>query len=419
MPVPPHVRAVAFAAGLAVALGVPAARADIVIVEQDVEIEPDRVDTEDRPQDFRYWISRADCEGETSLTLPVKPTNLQTGSRLEVWLGFGDTDCALYDERTKEGTTCHMASTQQVNLDDVIDVVLTARQIASAGGYGDCIDESGTTAEGQALTVYFMLLTDVGQDAAAPNLATFPTGIDLVGPSAPTNVTAGPAGPLLNLSYDTTTGESEDGFLVFCEAVSTDGAGGAGGAGTTATTTAAATTTTTTAGGGEGGAGGAGEGGEGGAGGDGGATSSAATTTAATTTVATTSTATGSNPDECPLPTTFVSGALPPAITEELPFCGRIEGADGGNTRELTIGQLYVVAVAAIDELGNAGPLSELACATPEPVDDFFAKYRQAGGEAGGGFCSIEAPRARAWHVAAALACVAAVAGVRRARRRR
>jgi hypothetical protein len=70
--------------------------------------------------------------------------------------------------------------------------------------------------------------------------------------------------------------------------------------------------------------------------------------------------------------------------------------------------------VAAVDALGNAGPLSNVACATPKEVNDFFENYRNAGGSAGGGFCALgarPAPGAAAFFVVALL--------VRRWRRRR
>ncbi len=37
----------------------------------------------------------------------------------------------------------------------------------------------------------------------------------------------------------------------------------------------------------------------------------------------------------------------------------------------------------------NVGPVSNVACGTPEPVTDFYEAYRAAGGRGGGGFCSI------------------------------
>jgi hypothetical protein len=60
------------------------------------------------------------------------------------------------------------------------------------------------------------------------------------------------------------------------------------------------------------------------------------------------------------------------------------------NITGLTNGALYNVAVAAVDNSGNVGPPSPLVCQLPLPVDDFFKVYREAGGGAGGNFCSLD-----------------------------
>jgi hypothetical protein len=56
----------------------------------------------------------------------------------------------------------------------------------------------------------------------------------------------------------------------------------------------------------------------------------------------------------------------------------------------------YNIAIAAVDALGNVGPLSSLQCNEPEPIVDFWQSYRQDGGQAGGGFCALEAAGAPA-----------------------
>jgi hypothetical protein len=56
---------------------------------------------------------------------------------------------------------------------------------------------------------------------------------------------------------------------------------------------------------------------------------------------------------------------------------------------ELENGTLYAVGIAAVDNYGNPGNLSTIACATPEPINGFFEQYRAAGGNGGGGFCSL------------------------------
>jgi len=66
---------------------------------------------------------------------------------------------------------------------------------------------------------------------------------------------------------------------------------------------------------------------------------------------------------------------------------------DGGSG-PLIDGHQYAIAVAAYDDDGNIGIISNLGCQTPEPVTDFWDKYREDGGLAGGSFCSLEAPGA-------------------------
>ena len=58
----------------------------------------------------------------------------------------------------------------------------------------------------------------------------------------------------------------------------------------------------------------------------------------------------------------------------------------------LTNGIEYTVGVSGYDTIGNAGKMSDPACATPVPIDDFYKLYRQAGGIAGGGYCSVDEP---------------------------
>lgn len=62
--------------------------------------------------------------------------------------------------------------------------------------------------------------------------------------------------------------------------------------------------------------------------------------------------------------------------------------AESASIDGLTDGTQYSFAVVSVDEVGNPSLLSELACSTPQPVDDFFENYRDAGGTAGGGICA-------------------------------
>jgi hypothetical protein len=50
----------------------------------------------------------------------------------------------------------------------------------------------------------------------------------------------------------------------------------------------------------------------------------------------------------------------------------------------------YVFGVAAVDQLGNIGPVGNLVCGTPGPIADFWYDYVNDGGQAGGGYCALE-----------------------------
>ena len=79
--------------------------------------------------------------------------------------------------------------------------------------------------------------------------------------------------------------------------------------------------------------------------------------------------------------------------------CGSISGSTGSTVRIDQIagappvnGHVYAVAIAATDSFGNLGDLSAPICQFPEQTSDFWRDYRGAGGQSGGGFCSVEGP---------------------------
>jgi hypothetical protein len=63
----------------------------------------------------------------------------------------------------------------------------------------------------------------------------------------------------------------------------------------------------------------------------------------------------------------------------------------------LTTGHQYAITVAAVDSYGNIGPVGNLGCSTPTPVDDFYMAYTDDGGTAGGGYCALGAVGAPAF----------------------
>ena len=102
-------------------------------------------------------------------------------------------------------------------------------------------------------------------------------------------------------------------------------------------------------------------------------------------------------------------------------ICGSFAG---NNTNQATVTGLknqvnYTIAVAGSDAFGNAGPLSTPMCGVPVPVDDFWKRYRESGGLAGGGFCALQAVGMPVEaSVFAATGLFASVALFRRRRRR-
>lgn len=86
--------------------------------------------------------------------------------------------------------------------------------------------------------------------------------------------------------------------------------------------------------------------------------------------------------------TTFSAGGTMKLIPSQY-LCGQGSATSTQIlVKQLQDGKFYNVAVAAVDGVGNVGPLSNVACGEPIPVTDFWDRYRQANGSAGG-FCSV------------------------------
>lgn len=88
------------------------------------------------------------------------------------------------------------------------------------------------------------------------------------------------------------------------------------------------------------------------------------------------------------------------------------------NVGGLQDGFYYNLAVAAIDARGNVGPLSNVVCGEPVPVADFWRVYYDAGGRAGGGFCSADGVGTPAGTSGLGVLMVASMVAMARRRRR-
>ncbi|MCU0692588.1 MAG: hypothetical protein MUF54_14400 [Polyangiaceae bacterium] len=311
--------------------------------------------------DKRYWISRADCDADDEFTFPLSMSGF-ANSKLEVWASSGE-DCTKSDERGTNGGCWKVYGTSATQQDTIVPI--KARPIV-AGKNADataavCTPEDGETSNAEPVKLYFMLLT--GSDAKVHQLWD-KTSIDLVGPNPPTDVRAGAGDGILMLEWKSNSGDMD---LVkvqfFCDpkpgSEPTTGDAGTGNAGASGSGSAGAAGQ----GGSSGSAGAAGQGGgsgSAGAAGQGGGAQSAC-----------------------------VSENLKPGVLPDPEYrCGEVAGGVSGTIKGLKNEVQYAVAVAGVDALGNPGKLSNVACKIPRPTDDFFNVYREAGGQAGGSFCT-------------------------------
>ena len=344
-----------------------------------------------------WWVSHSDCVGDDVITFPVDLTG-QSGNSLEVWAGKNCTDKV---QREGDQATCwklHGSFPQKATVDvkvraqDFVAQKVKDSNSVGGGTDADC-NRTDVPPAGEAATLYFMLINSNNEMVAQD---TFESGFDVLGPDAPTDVSAGVGENRLVVSWTASTAEDRAGYNIYCESSTGPGsspaAGGAAGAaadaGADAATDAGSDATSTGSGGADSGSGGGGGVGGGSGGGSAG------------------------NPD-CP------SAALTPGTipTTSEHLCGSTASglATEANATGLVNGVTYAVAVAATDTLGNVGPLSKVACGSPQPVDDFFELYRRAGGKGGGGFCAIGAEPSSAGLALAGLALGAWL--VRRRRR--
>jgi hypothetical protein len=111
----------------------------------------------------------------------------------------------------------------------------------------------------------------------------------------------------------------------------------------------------------------------------------------------------------------------PPTVIDPVYLCGETTGAtaSSANVANLRNNTSYAIAVAAYDSYGNAGLLAGPTCGTPEQTDDFWDRYRAAGGGAGGSFCALDGPGLPASTAAVWLAGVGLAMVIVRRRRRR
>jgi MYXO-CTERM domain-containing protein len=363
----------------------------------------------DRDQEFRganenpFWINYDDCIKNDALTFSLGLRD-NSGYTLQVW-AVGNGDCTDKGLRSGTDADCWLVFEDQpteLKFDAKIPVrnIVAQRNKGSdtvtVGTIDDC--ENSGSANGDSRRLWFMLVDGNG-DVKGTAQSYDSTSVDLSGPAAPEGLTA--TGGERRLQVDWTSNATDDleQYELYCVAstaaatasvprfplqASTD-------AGSDAATDASIIDASTTddagatGAGGSGGAGGSSTGGGGGsndtdAGSDGGSSGSS----------------TGS--DKCGFATPLVPGERPSADLERCGTASRT--GSGGIAKNLINGVRYAVAAAGVDKSRNRGPLSDVACGTPEVIDDFFELYERAGGKGGGGFCAVhpgEAASSAAW----------------------
>jgi hypothetical protein len=85
-------------------------------------------------------------------------------------------------------------------------------------------------------------------------------------------------------------------------------------------------------------------------------------------------------------------GPAPPPLAARNPdfLCSDLLSTQTGTRLfRLQSGIPYAVGVVSIDKRGNASPLTEVVVQTPTATVDFYTGYRDVGGAAEGGFCSL------------------------------
>lgn len=415
------------------------------------------------PNTRQHWISHQDCVDDVKLTFRVAVNSPNADTSLFAYVGKSASlsstmvqDSCLYGIARNDPARCKELSVDSKNTGSPL-VVITAKDLNTRFGIDICGEAASADSTGPiSLQFYFLLQPGARDLGSNDSYAIYEnSGIDLWGPEAPTSLEVTSGDEELQLEFAGVTGAvgfnfySDDGTGVpdggIPVTTSTSGGGSSSTATTGSSSTSAAATTGTggststgaggasassasTGAGGSGGAGGASasstSAGAGGSGGVGGVSSTVAATTGTMMSAGVTS---GGNVDACnptsEQPVCVASSYL--LVAGEVPTYERAgelrTTATKGSITDLKNGQAFVVAVAAYDDVGNVGKLSELKCGTPQPVDSILRVYKCKGGltESGCGFCSVGGDQGVSFTALASAGLFVLGFAVRRSRRPR
>jgi MYXO-CTERM domain-containing protein len=373
------------------------------------------------------WISHQDCVNNINVVIPLTlapPTGGSfSGYQLQAWAS-SQADCT---QPTNRGTTtglCWQVYPSNIQPNLSLTVPIRAQDLVrylgtSTAGINPAYPNADSTACNQIQTsgaVPVNLQFIWFQGPTAGNAASIPLNVEMIGPAPPTNFTVGQGDTLLILNWTPVNDPNTRGFSIFIDPLPGQEFGQDGGQDASQDTGAMAgdsgpqfTLVCADAGFTEGGVDDSGD-----AiapqpidGGcilenlnDSGSTQlpngtcnssilvTGVTSTSTTSTPAQTSE--GGVTSEAGT-TTVVTGTAPSSAA----LAHKIIDIGDGTATHATIGGLvngvqYTVAIAAVDNLADNGPLGTPHCTDPTPILDFWGQYRGAGGAAGGGFCALE-----------------------------
>ena len=361
------------------------------------------------------WISRADCLGADGFTFPLTVSSYSS-YQLEVWVGGASNDCKETTARSGANPTCWkiwsgVPTSTTFTVDAAVrDIVGQHKPNDTTSGPGsgtvaDCTLAAGSVTSPQQVTLYFMFIDPVSATQAGG--VAWSTKFDLAGPNAPASVQPGIGDTLIVLNWTQSTDTDIAGYKFYCDPMpGTEDSysntntfeGGVADAAEASVADASDSDATDLDASCDDDA-------------EAGSCPEASTTTDAAVD-ASDSAVTGLG--NCPS-TKLLQGVYPDIGMQ----CGSGTGTSGKVTG-LRNGFTYTIAVSAYDGVGNAGPLSNVVCAAPTPIDDFFKLYKEAGGQAGGTFCALPDGPGTPGHLgtAAAIAAIALGAMLRRRGRR-
>jgi len=381
-------------------------------------------------------LNRQDCLNDATVQFSVTVAAVSSGAVLELWVGTG---CDTQANRNPANKQCVQVTTG-MTANTALKTVVTARFQDMIKPYGST--DTGTaascdleTSTGQVTRSLFFVVYNSGSTMAEAMGTPWVFKYDIKAPGPPTGVTAGggenslvvnmtaPSGesnllryhfycsPLGSSTGSNTSTAGSSGTGATAAATGGTDTGGSSGTDTGGTSTSgvdaggadgtAGTDTGGTAGTDTGGTGGTATSGSGGSSG----TSASGSSTGTSGTSSTPAAAPGCSSD------VLIPDQAPPADAID---CGSVgaQGITSGETRQvLENDATYAVAVATEDNANNIGVLSQIACGTPQDITGFFEAYRDAGGKAGGGYCSFAPARnsALAWLFAVGVAASALV----------